>query len=136
MGEHFDGEKLQFFILELPRLQKIWDSLEENVERWCYIFENLHKFVRLPMNAQGFETVFEIAQTGCLQNKGLVNYLNSMVTDYEKLTIGEYAHQEGLQEGLREGLREGKEQMAEALRALGVDEDIIRSAMEYPLQKK
>jgi flagellar biosynthesis/type III secretory pathway protein FliH len=56
--------------------------------------------------------------------------------DGEKLTIGEYAHQEGLQEGLREGLREGKEQMAEALRALGVDEDIIRSAMEYPLQKK
>ena len=41
------SDRLQFFFLELPRLKKVWDSLETNLERWCYLFGNLNSFVEV-----------------------------------------------------------------------------------------
>lgn len=40
LGENF-GDRLNFFILELPRLKKVWAELDTNVELWCYMFNNL-----------------------------------------------------------------------------------------------
>lgn len=125
IGDCLGAGKLQFFILELPRLQKVWDSLDENIERWCYLFENLHTFVQLPDNVQGFGEVFEIAQTGQLEDFGLLNYLNSMITDYEWYTYTEYARREGLEEGRAEGMAKGMEKVREiALKLMQANTDI------------
>ncbi len=63
-----------------------------------------------------------------------------MVTDYEKLVIGEYHEQKGFKEGLEQGRAEGREQgraegeanalsaVARKLREMGVDEQSIRQA--------
>lgn len=128
--ESYPGDKLtdnlQFFFLELPRLQKIWDSLETNTERWCYIFGNLDKFANIPQNPAGFEDVFQVAETGELSETEFNKYVSSMVTEYDRLVIGEYFHQEGYEKGKAEG----KALMAEALRKLGVPEDKILAAQK------
>ena len=100
-------KNLQFFFLELPRLQKIWESLETNLERWCYLFRNLNSFVETPPDQAGFEDLFSIAQTGELNENGISKYVTSMVTEYDRKVIGEYFFREGRAEGRAEGMAEG-----------------------------
>lgn len=49
-----------------------------------------------------------------------------MVTEYDRLVIGEYFHREGYEKGKAEG----KALMTEALRKLGVPEDKILAAQK------
>lgn len=98
---------LQFFFLELPRLRRAWETLETDVERWCYLFKNLNKFAKTPADQAGFEDVFSIAQTGELEERVLRKYVTSMITEYDKKVIGEYFHREGYAKGKAEGLVEG-----------------------------
>ena len=136
--------KLQFYYLELPRFQKGWEAAQTNAERWCYLFRNLYKFAGVPRDASDFAPIFEIARTEQFEEEQLKVYLNAMVTDYEKLVIGEYHEQKGFKEGLEQGRAEGREQgraegraegeanalsaVARKLREMGVDEQSIRQA--------
>ena len=93
---------LQFFFLELPRLTKVWDSLETNLERWCYLFGNLNNFAKVPDDPAGFDEVFEIARTGELDEPKLKKYLASMLNEYDIYVIGEYYRREGHAEGVKD----------------------------------
>ena len=125
--------KLQFYFLELPRLRKVWESAETNIERWCYLFENLHNFVNTPQEASGFESVFEVARIGGLDQDQQKDYLNAMLTDYDRHVIGKFNREEGFKEGKEEGREEGREegallkakQIATTLKAEGIAVDII-----------
>ena len=144
-------ENLQFFFLELPRLQNVWDLLETNRERWCYLFKNLNKFAEVPANQAGFEDVFSIAQTGELTEKELKKYVTSMVTEYDRKVIGDYFHKEGyaagmveglakgrkdgIAEGRAEGLAEGKQEAAAKFKKLGVSIEIIAEATGLTLEE-
>lgn len=88
------SDRLQFFILELPRLQKVWDSLETNLERWCHLFGNLSNFASTPSDQAGFEDVFNRTITGAMDKTKQNQYYSSMVTEYERYTIGEYARRD------------------------------------------
>ena len=116
--------KLQFYYLELPRFQKGWEAAQTNAERGCYLFRNLYKFAGVPRDASDFEPIFEIARTEQFEEEQLKVYLNAMVTDYEKLVIGEYHEQKGFKEGLEQGRAEGREQG----RAEGGKERALNSA--------
>ena len=124
--------KLQFYYLELPRFQKGWEAAQTNAERWCYLFRNLYKFAGVPRDASDFAPIFEIARTEQFEEEQLKVYLNAMVTDYEKLVIGEYHEQKGFKEGLEQGRAEGEANalsaVARKLREMGVDEQSIRQA--------
>ena len=110
-------KNLQFFFLELPRLTKIWDSLETNLERWCYLFGNLRNFAEVPENQAGFEDVFKVARTGELQGEELKKYVVSMLEEYTVYTTTEYAR--------REGYKEEKEDVAKAMFSNGMDVQTI-----------
>lgn len=121
-------DKLQFFFLELPRLGKVWDSLETNMERWCYLFGNLNNFAEVPDNKAGFGDVFVIARTGSLDPEERRLYISSMLNEYEKYTISEYARQEGVKEGVRQGIKEGIQLVAKKLLTEQVPVSVISSA--------
>ena len=92
---------------------------DANAERWCYLFRNLATFVTVPGDASEFEPIFEIARTGELDPNELKRYLSTMVTEYDKLVIGEYNRELGRKEGLEEGRKEGREEgRKEAVRAM------------------
>ena len=104
----------------------------------------MYKFAGVPRDASDFAPIFEIARTEQFEEEQLKVYLNAMVTDYEKLVIGEYHEQKGFKEGLEQGRAEGREQgraegraegeanalaaVAKKLREIGVDEQSIRQA--------
>ena len=95
MNENFSN-RLNFYILELPRLQKVWETLETNVERWCYMFNNLSTFAEeVPADSEYFDDLYEVARTGGLNQIELQSYVDSMVTEYDKRVIGNYFLQEG-----------------------------------------
>ena len=94
------SRRLQFFFLELPRLQKKWEKLETNAERWCYLFRNLNNFASLPQDTAGFDDVFSLARTGELDEKALNKYVVSMLDEYTIYTTTEYARKEGVKEGV------------------------------------
>lgn len=118
-------KNLQFFFLELPRLRKVWDSLETNLERWCYLFRNLNNFAEVPDNSFGFEDVFMLARTGELNHEELKKYVSTMLNDYDKYVIGEYARREGFNEGKAEGKAEEKAAIAKAMLKKGISVDNI-----------
>ena len=91
----FSGQ-LQFYFLELPRLQKKWEILQTNAERWCYLFGNLNTFVKVPRDTAGFDDVFALAQTGELDGRELKKYINSMLDEYTVYTTTEYARQDAI----------------------------------------
>ena len=57
-----------------------------------------------------------------------------MLTEYEKRTISRYyekeGHRIGMEKGLAEGRAEERKHLTEALRNLGVPEDVLAKAME------
>lgn len=126
-GDMF-SDNLQYFFLELPRLKKIWDSLETNLERWCYLFGNLNTFVETPENPAGFDDVFEIARTEVLGGNELKKYVASMVDKYTIYTTTEYARREGHKEGVKEGMEKGIEKGREEGIAIGAKEKALEIA--------
>lgn len=132
--------KLQFIYLELPRLKKGWEATETNAERWCYIFRNLYTFVSIPGDAPEFEPIFEIARTGELDKNELKRYLSTMVTEYDKLVIGEYNRELGRKEGLEKGLELGRAEGREEGREEGLKEGteiVVRKmlAADVPMER-
>ena len=109
----------------LSRLGKIWDSLETNLERWCYLFGNLNNFAQKPTDPAGFDDVFDLARTGELDGEGLKQYVSTMLNEYEKYTYGEYARREGYKEGREEGREEEKKAIAQKMTEKGIDKDTI-----------
>ena len=93
--------RINYYFLELPRLHRVWEKLDNNVERWCFLFRNLSTFAKVPDDTQGFDDVFAIAQTGELSNNQFVGYMMSFVTEYEKTVISQYWQQEGMKKGVR-----------------------------------
>ena len=118
-------KNLQFFFLELPRLKKVWDSLENNLERWCYLFGNLNTFAKIPDNPSGFDDVFDLARTGELNGKELEKYVATMLNEYEKYVYGEYARQEGLKEGEAKGEAKQQAKIAKAMLADKVAPEVV-----------
>ena len=101
LNENF-SDRLNFYMLELPRLQKVWEALDTNVERWCYIFNNLSTFAEVPANSEYFDDLYEVARTGGLSEVELQSYVDSMVTEYDKRVIGNYFLKEGMAKGRAE----------------------------------
>lgn len=125
------SRQLQFYFLELPRLQQKWELLKTNVERWCFLFGNLNNFAELPKDPAGFEDVFALAKTGGLDGTELKKYVFSMLDEYTIYTTTEYARQEGYKEGMEKGMEAGME--------AGMEKGVVQVArnllaMDAPLE--
>ena len=119
------GNKLNFYIVELPRLKQVWENLETKVEQWCYLFNNLSTFAEVPANSEHFNDLFEVARTGGLDKKELTFYIYSMVTEYDKRVIGNYFLNEGIVIGTEKGSQNAKLQIAQSMLSDGIDIDFI-----------
>ena len=125
------SQNLQFFFLELPRLQKVWDKLETNAERWCYLFGNLNNFAKVPDNPAGFDAVFDLARTDELDGSDLKKYLTSMLDEYTVYTTTEYARREGYRKGAEEErikAQAEKEALLKSLLSLGTPIETLAQA--------
>ena len=118
------SKNLQFFFLELPRLQKVWEKLETNTERWCYLFGNLNNFAKVPDNPAGFDAVFDLARTDELDGSDLKKYLTSMLDRYYVYSTTEYARREGY----KKGAEERQNELIKSLLSLGTPVETLVQA--------
>ena len=102
--------------------------METNLERWCHLFGNLSNFASTPSNQAGFEDVFNLTITGEMDKVKQNQYYSSMVTEYERYNIGEYARREGIEQGIEQGANDKALEVAQNLAALGVSRDVIVKA--------
>jgi predicted transposase/invertase (TIGR01784 family) len=88
-------DKLTFIYLELIRFKKKEEDLQNNVEKWMYIFKYLHKLKNLPKNlhSEVFQKLFEQAKIANMTpeeydayNKSLKKYrhMNIVVDEYKE----------------------------------------------------
>lgn len=133
-GDAFGNLRLQYFMLELPRLRKIWEKTTSNLERWSYLIENFHIFASVPEeNLFGFDAVIDSARIDRLSETEQQEYLNAMYSDYDLRVHTEGAFNDGVKKGREEGRAEGRaegreEERKENICALidaGVAPDVI-----------
>ena len=138
-GDPFGKLRLQYYTLELPRLQKIWEKTTSNLERWSYLIENFHNFALIPAeNLFGFDQVIDLARIDRLDEEEQKEYLNAMATQYDILVHTEAAFDDGVKRGLAEveaKLAQERIDNAKALLREGVDAEIIARALGLPLEK-
>ena len=116
----------------LPRLGKIWDSLETNLERWCYLFGNLNNFADKPTDSAGFEDrlfplLFRASAYANMNVKQQQEVTHIMRTELDRIAENEYARKQGE----ASGIEKGKEELAKQLLRMGVSAETIQKASGF-----
>ena len=88
----------------------------------------MSNFASTPSNQAGFEDVFNLTITGEMDKTKQNQYYSSMVTEYEKYNIGEYARREGIEEGIEQGIEQGIERGSKE-KALDVAQRMLSDGM-------
>ena len=106
----------------LPRLGKIWDSLETNLERWCYLFGNLNNFADKPTDSAGFDDrlfplLFRASAYANMNVKQQQEVTHIMRTELDRIAENEYAR--------KEGREEEKKAIAQKMTKKGIDKETI-----------
>jgi len=93
-------DKLLFVFLQIPNFTKPISDIDNNFERWLYVFKNLHKLDSLPKELQThiFEKVFKIAEYTKLKREEQVKYRDSLKYYNDLKNSLDTAKQEGRQE--------------------------------------
>jgi len=73
-------DKLLFVFLQIPNFSKPITEIDNNFERWLYVFKNLHKLDGIPKELQThiFEKVFKIAEYTKLKREEQAKYRDSL----------------------------------------------------------
>ena len=116
----------------LPRLGKIWDSLETNLERWCYLFGNLNNFADKPTDSAGFDDrlfplLFRASAYANMNVKQQQEVTHIMRTELDRIAENEYARKQGE----AAGIEKGKEELAKQLLRMGVPAETIQQASGF-----
>ena len=100
--EIFDGDKLQFYFLELERFDYYLDSQSDLKEQWCWIFNNMAIFAEKPAALDAsFDGIIDDASTRRLTLEEREAYMEARhLNEREKYVIFEGGKQEGIEIGL------------------------------------
>ena len=120
--EIFDGDKLQFYFLELERFDYYLDSQSDLKEQWCWIFNNMAIFAEKPAALDAsFDGIIDDASTRRLTLEEREAYMEARhLNEREKYVIFEGGKQEGIELGI--------EKVAKKMLNLGLDIELIKTA--------
>ncbi|NEO86737.1 MAG: PD-(D/E)XK nuclease family transposase [Spirulina sp. SIO3F2] len=102
-------DKLTFVYLEMPKFTKTVEQLESRFEKWLYVLRNLPKIQEIPESLQEeiFTKLFEIAAIAKFSREELRSYENSLKYYRDLKNSMDTARDEGKAEGLTEGIEIG-----------------------------
>ena len=79
------------------------------VESWFYILKNMRTFEGRPEElGSRYAAIAEASKTSFLADDQWINYLRNMISEEEKLDIGEAYYEDGFTEGMKKGIEQGK----------------------------
>jgi predicted transposase/invertase (TIGR01784 family) len=116
-------DKLTFLYLQLVNFNKTESQLENNFDKWLYVFKNLGTLEAMPERFKNkiFNKLFATAEIAKLNNQEYSDYIDSLknyndlrnvldtARDEGKIEGEEIGFEKGIKEGIREGIREGIE---------------------------
>ena len=127
------GDRMSFYLLELPRIMRYTDEYDSPVAAWCRIFRNFAIFAKSRSEKDAeFERLERAMRVSGLDDKEIDNYFSDMMTEKEMRPYIKGAEQQGYRKGFKEGSEqgkaEGKAEVAKSLLSLGLPTDQIKIA--------
>ena len=132
------GDRMSFYMLELPRIMRYTDEYDSPVAAWCRIFRNFAIFAKSRSEKDAeFDSLERAMRISGLDDKEIDNYFSDMMTEKEMLPYIEGAEQQGYRKGFEAGFEQGRaegvekwmekgiEKVAKSLLALGISVEQI-----------
>ena len=134
------GDRMSFYLLELPRIMRYDDEYDSPVAAWCRIFRNFAIFAKSRSERDAeFERLERAMRVSGLDDKEIDNYFNDMMTEKEMRPYIEGAEQQGYRKGFEagseQGIAKGIEKVAKSLLSLGIPIEQIVIATGLPSER-
>jgi predicted transposase/invertase (TIGR01784 family) len=124
-------DKLKFIYIELPKFTKTLAELETHFDKWLFLLKHLPDLDEPPQPLQEavFEQLFEVAEIANFSAIEQAGYQESLKYYRDLNNVVDTSWQEGKQEGVQEGLEmgltrgreEGVRQVAQQMKATGME---------------
>ena len=123
------GDRMSFYLLELPRVMRYTDEYDSPVAAWCRIFRNFAIFAKSRSERDAeFDSLERAMRVSGLDDGEIDNYFSDMMTEKEMRPYIEGARQQGYrkgfeagtEKGIEKGMEKGVEKAARSLLSLGV----------------
>ena len=103
------GDRMSFYLLELPRIMRYTDEYDSPVAAWCRIFRNFSIFAKSRSERDAeFDRLERAMRVSGLDDKEIDNYFSDMMTEKEMRPYIEGAEQQGYRKGFEAGAEQGR----------------------------
>ena len=125
-------DKLTYIYLEMPKFNKTEDELETMFDKWLYVLKNLSRLLERPKSLQErvFDRLFKQAEIACFTPEERRGYEDSVKVYRDINNAIKSAKKESLAEGKAEGKIEEKIAIAQRMKAMGLDVQVIAEATQ------
>ena len=121
------GDRMSFYLLELPRIMRYTDEYDSPVAAWCRIFRNFAIFAKSRSEKDAeFVRLERAMRVSGLDDQEIDNYFSDMMTEKEMRPYIEGAEYQGYRKGFKAGVEQGT--------AEGVEKG-IEKGMEKGIEK-
>ena len=123
------GDRMSFYLLELPRIMRYTDEYDSPVAAWCRIFRNFAIFAKSRSEKDAeFVRLERAMRVSGLDDQEIDNYFSDMMTEKEMHPYIKGAEQQGYRKGFKagveqgtaEGVEKGIEKVAKSMLSLGI----------------
>ena len=123
------GDRMSFYLLELPRIMRYTDEYDSPVAGWCRIFRNFAIFAKSRSEKDAeFVRLERAMRVSGLDDQEIDNYFSDMMTEKEMRPYIKGAEQQGYRKGFKagveqgtaEGVEKGIEKVAKSMLSLGI----------------
>lgn len=123
-------DKLKFIYIELPKFDKSVEDLDNQFEKWLYVFRHLSKLQDRPVSLQSkiFERLFEAAEIAKFSPEERIAYENSLKYYRDIQNVVDTSKQEGRTEALElvaKKLKEENVAVEQIIRVTGLTKEQI-----------
>lgn len=108
-----EADFLQFWVLELPKFDKVLSALEDKRDLWSYFLNHAHQLQEVPremIEDTAVVKAFDIANKANLTPHELIELEKRAKYVHEERLSLEYALERGFKQGVEQGLEQGLEQ--------------------------
>lgn len=105
-------DKLRFTFIAVQKFNKTADQLENNLEKWVYLLQNLKRLDNKPKELQDriFERFFKAAEIARMTTEQQDYYRESLMNENDWLNAIDHAEYKGELKGELKGLAKGREE--------------------------
>jgi len=130
-------DKLFFVYVEMPKFKKNFAELEGNLEKWLYVFKNMHRLDTMPegIREQVLLKLFQECEIANYNPQERMEYEKSLKAQRDLFAVISTAEEKAKQEGKIEGKVEGKIEVALKAIEKGFDNKTIQELTGLIIQE-